>query len=378
MAITVAATLPAEPALDDVFRASVYHAFGATDAETSELLSYARGPYRREPAASVYPLPDELFVATWEEYAKEATSVGVAPCLSRRLMQLRFPIQSGISASESYQAATRRGVPPTDQLGPPRWQRPDGLSLAIHPTPAGRIPIITSQDRGDFETLVRAMTRRNEPDVIPASMGACMVAGYNNWDRMATLRRAWAAERLEGDNEEAWQERFAALVPQRELYQDRFIVLSAGPYSGRDGPWTPYSVVIRREHECAHYFTRRVFGSMRNSLVDELIADYAGIVAAIGRYRADWFLHFLGLEAYPACRETGRLHNYRGSPPLSDGAFDVLQAVVVRAARMVEEFDKDLPPGPRPPSLQATVITALARAGLEAMASGHSAEVLRL
>lgn len=46
-------------------------------------------------------------------------------------------------------------------------------------------------------------------------------------------------------------------------------------------------------------------------MLDELIADYAGIVAAWGRYRADWFLRFVGLEDYPRYREGGRLQNYR-------------------------------------------------------------------
>ena len=46
---------------------------------------------------------------------------------------------------------------------------------------------------------------------------------------------------------------------------------------------------------------------MRNNLHDELIADYAGITAAIGHYRAAWFLRFLGLEDYPTYRPGGRL-----------------------------------------------------------------------
>jgi hypothetical protein len=377
MAIGIAPALPAAPALDDAFRASVYHTFGATDEETADLLSYARGPYMAPPSTAVIPLADEPFVESWDEYTREASRIGVAACLTHRLVQLRFPIEAGISGSESYRAATRRGIVPAEHVPTLVWRRPERLSLVVHRTAAGRIPIIMTDDRGDFEMLVRALTRRNEPDVIPGSMGACMVAGYNNWDRVRALRRAWAANRTD-DADDAWQAEFATLMPRRELYQDRFIILSGGPYSGADGPWSAFSMVIRREHECAHYFTRRVFGSMRNSLVDELIADYMGIVAVTGHYRADWFLHFLGLDAYPECRDDGRLHNYRGSPPLSDGAFAVLQAVVVRAARAVEEFDAGLPASPRAPTLQAAIITALARAGLEAMASDHAASLLHL
>lgn len=61
--------------------------------------------------------------------------------------------------------------------------------------------------------------------------------------------------------------------------------------------WRRLSITIRLEHECTHYFTYRVLGSMRNNLLDELIADYQGIVSAIGKYRADWFLRFMGLES---------------------------------------------------------------------------------
>jgi hypothetical protein len=92
------------------------------------------------------------------------------------------------------------------------------------------------------------------------------------------------------------------------LYQDRLIILSAGPYSNvtasnlglTETEWQQLSLKIRLEHESTHYFTRRFFGSMRNNIADELIADYRGIVAALGYYRSDWFLHFVGLESFPA------------------------------------------------------------------------------
>ncbi len=44
-----------------------------------------------------------------------------------------------------------------------------------------------------------------------------------------------------------------------------------------------------------HYVTRHALGTMRNSMLDELIADYVGIVSATGAYRGDWFLRFLGV-----------------------------------------------------------------------------------
>jgi hypothetical protein len=145
-----------------------------------------------------------------------------------------------------------------------------------------------------------------------------------------------------------WSEAGKSLRDHKELYQDRFLILSAGWYSGvppeaidlSDAEWLERSLVIRREHECAHYWTRRVLHSMRNSIIDEIIADYCGVLKAVGTFRADWLLLFLGLERFPELRSDGRLRNYRGSPPLSDDAFRLLQRLVVRAATNLEAFHK--------------------------------------
>jgi hypothetical protein len=139
-------------------------------------------------------------------------------------------------------------------------------------------------------------------------------------------------------------------VPRKELYQDRFLILSDGPYSNvtvgeiglSDTEWRRQSTMIRLEHECTHYFTLRVFGSMRNNLLDELIADYMGITAAADRYRSDWFLRFMGLESFPVYREGGRLQNYRGRPPLSEGAFGTLRALVRDIAENLQRVDNCL------------------------------------
>lgn len=82
--------------------------------------------------------------------------------------------------------------------------------------------------RTDFVALVRALTIRNEPGPVPASMGACIVSGLNNWDRIVEHRRRWEAEG--GDRSETgWREEFRRLVPHKELYQDRFLILGDGP-----------------------------------------------------------------------------------------------------------------------------------------------------
>jgi len=365
------------------FRAAVWRLHGARDPELAELLTYGRNlfDHTRTPPPDAYPLPDEPFVSVWDGYVAAAKRVGVFPCLRERLVQLRFPIARGISATDEYRAATRRGVlrGATAEL---QLVRPEGLRLFVHPTAAGRIPVIVAEEREDFVSLVRALTRHNEPDPIPDSLGACIVAGYNNWDRVAALRADWEAMHAGELSVTGWWAAFQELVPRKELYQDRFILLSSGPYSAApakalglaERAWLAASLVLRLEHECAHYFTRRVLGSMRNSVLDELVADYVGIVAAAGRYRADWFLRFMGLEGFPRYRRGGRLENYRGDPPLSERAFTVLTAVIQRAARELERFAVARGGGLAETAL---AITALTRVGLERLASDRAQVCLR-
>ncbi|HYH79257.1 MAG TPA: hypothetical protein VEX86_05655 [Longimicrobium sp.] len=363
------------------FRVDVLRAHGATDGETGELLAYTENAFAAaEPLEAALPLPDEPHVAAWEGYVRAAAEEGVAPVLRRVLPQLRFPVEAGIAATDAYRAATLRGEPVSHPGGGLPLEDPDGVRLFLHATPAGRIPVIVADRRADFVALVRAITRKNEPDALPDSMGACIVGGYNNWDRVAAIRGAWEAANPGAASAGGWTAYFRGeVVPRRERYQDRFILLSTGPYSavpaealGMDeDEWRRKSLAVRLEHECAHYFTRRVYGSMRNSLHDELIADYQGIRAAEGRYAGGWFLRFMGVEG-DTYREGGRLQNYRGTPPLSAAAFTVLQAMVRSAAANLEAIDALRPRGAAPVEETARALRALTRLSLEALASAEA------
>jgi hypothetical protein len=335
--------------------------------DAEELRAYARNAFDVRALAEglSLPLPDEPFVAFWEARVAEAGERGAFAVLREHMPQLRFPVRAGISDSAAYQAATRRGVPPGEiaEATGLELARPEALELALYPSPAGRIPLLIVRGRPEFVALVQALTHRNEPKPVPDSQGAIMIAGYNNWSRVRELRRR--GEEL-----------------RREHYQDRFILLSDGPYSAvsaaelglGEEEWRERSLVLRRDHECAHYLTRRIFGSMRNNLHDELLADYAGITAAAGRYRAAWFLRFLGLEGFPSYRAGGRLDLYRGDPPLSDGAFQQLHALIREVAETVERFDADRPDHPRE---RALALLALAVLGLEELAGPAGEDRLR-
>jgi len=362
-------------------RTKILQAHGAAESVIDELLTYNDNVFDQNLTFDVTALPpaDEPFVAAWRTYADDAEGVGVFASLQRRLPQLRFPIQQGISESPAYRAATRKGVSTEGMPGATGLvlEEPAGLQLLLHPSLAGTIPVLIPASRGDFVTLVQALTCRNEPRPIPDSMGATMVAGFNNWDRVNQLKQQWQEDHPHDRGGLGWKRHFReTVVPAKEQYQDRFIILSDGPYSGvaaaelglANDDWRKLSLDIRLEHECTHYFTRRLLGSMRNNLLDELIADYRGITCANGRYRADWCFWFLGLESFPEYRAGGRLENYRGDPPLSPEAMQVLGSLVVAAARNLEQYDGDHADELRTPGQQARLLIALTRLTLEELA----------
>jgi hypothetical protein len=369
-------------------QASALADLGATPSETEELRAYNENVFDlgASSPATRFPLPDEPFVEFWEPLVAESRSRGAFTVLRERLPQLAFPIREGISRTEPYLAATRRGVPAAEipEATGLDLAHPEAVEVVLHESPAGRIPLIIARRREEFAALLQALTRKNEPYPVPAAQGALMVSGYNNWSRVGELRRRWEALEPAARETATWGEEFQRLKPRKELYQDRFILLSNGPYSAvpaadlglGEAEWRDLSLVIRREHECAHYLTRRLFGSMRNNILDELMADYAGLVGALGRFRADWFLHFLGLEDFPRYRAGARLDLYRGDPPLSDGAFRVLQRLIRAAALNLERFDADQWEGTRNPAGMAVVVAALASLRLEELAATGAEERL--
>jgi hypothetical protein len=364
---------------------SVLARLGAAPEEAAELRAYnenvfdlgALGPETR------FPFPDEPFVAFWEAVAAQSRERGAFAVLRERLPQLAFPIREGISRTEAYRDATLRGVPVETLPAATGLElaHPEAVEVVLHTSPAGRIPLLIVRRRPEFVALIQALSRKNEPEPVSEAQGALMLAGYNNWSRIRELRRRWEAEEPAARQTATWGEEFQRLQPRRELYQDRFILLSDGPYSAvpaRDlnldeAGWRQLSLVIRRDHECAHYLTRRLFGSMRNNLLDELMADYAGLVGATGRFDAAWFLRFLGLEDFPEYRAGARLDLYRGKPPLSGGAFRVLQRLIREAALSLERFDAGQDQD-RTPAGTARTLAALASLRLEDLAAPGAEE----
>lgn len=355
---------------------------GATSSEVAELLAYNDNVFETDKwqFSQTLPIASEDYIEAWQGYIIEAQNIGAYEILKQVLVQLQFPILSGISKTKEYLAATLQGkfANLTNNSVELTLNEPEKIEIKIHQTLSGLIPIIIIGNRQDFVAFVQAITKRNEPQPIPDSMGACIVSGYNNWNRIYEYKKLWEAQQQENHRfQTKWSREFKRLIACKELYQDKFILLSTGNYSNipasqlglTEIEWQKLSVQIRLEHESTHYFTHRFFGSMRNNLLDELIADYRGIVAAVGNYRADWFLHFIGLESFPNYRQGGRLENYRGEPPLSGGAFKILQALLVHAAKNLENFDKQFFANSRTVADEVTTLLALSKLTLEELAN---------
>lgn len=298
------------------------------------LAAYLEHPYRTDDAVAARlagARAEEPHVAVWREYADRAASAGVFPALAAVFPQLRFPIQEGVSQEPAYAAATRRGrLEEADAFAPGLvLERPDALTLTFTDGVAGTLPLLVAGARADFEALVRAFTERNEPKDVPASMGACFVKGLNNWDRVARYRREWEAANGTAGDDDAWREELGRFAAQKARYQDRFVILSRGPYSGvpaadvglSEGDWLAKSLVVRAEHESTHDLTWRLFGIVRSHATDEIVADFVGLVRAFGHYPDAIARRLLGIDRLPAFRPGGRLENYRGNPPLDDAAF---------------------------------------------------------
>jgi len=355
-------------------RLSVLSRLGGDGEACARVLAYCESPFRdiATDLRPVFPLPSEPHVDTWRRYVAESGS-DVFGYLQRRLPQLGVPIREGISKTDAYRAVARRGEPcRPDTFGELlTLERPGSLRLYVHEHPAGALPILVTDWREDFERLSRCLACRSEPEPIAPSVNAQMIAGFVNWDRVDEYRRGWLDA---GNAPPGWPGEMSRLAREEKWrFQDRFVLTCAQPYSSvsaaelglamDEAEWLQRSTELRVEHEMTHYATRRAFGVMRLNLLDETLCDFMGTTFALGEFRAEWFLRFLGLESWPSVRESGRIHTYRED--LEGAAFELLCAVTVGAARGLER----LATARYAPEQRARFLLALAPLTLELLAS---------
>lgn len=176
---------------------------------------------------------------------------------------------------------------------------PEGITLELYDATAGTIPVIKIQNTDDFENFVtNAVHKGVRPQNIEVT-GASFVAGKKN----------------------------------------RFIILSNKPYSNvsaktlglEEEDWREKSMEIRLEHECTHFWTKKFFGTAKNHLHDELIADFFGLVNAFGQYKAEFFEYFIGCKG----TEGNRILAY--VPENSSPEF--LSAIKAKACILAEHFE---------------------------------------
>ena len=366
-------------------RAGIWRGLGASGAVLEELIDYGLNPYRDLlPPPGFPPFDEEPQVPYWRRYAAEAGEVGAAAALSRRFPQLRFPVRAGVSQEDAYRGATRRGeFDAGGALVGLALERPEALELAVHDLAAGAVPVLVAPSRRDFETLVRAFTARNEPAEVPLAMGACLIKGLADWERVAAHRRAWESAQGTAGDEAAWATEMGALAQRKDLWQDRLILLSCGPYSAvpaaeagcDEVEWSGRSVSIRLAHEGFHYLTLRLAGRIRSNLLDELVADFAGLTATFGGYPDALARRFLGVDRLPALRPGGRIEVYRGDPPVSDAALAVLARLAARATRGLAAAVPSAEERSSPAAMAARLV-ALARLELETFAADDFAAAL--
>ncbi len=287
---------------------------------------------------------DEPAINFWTSRAVEWAGGEAFAFLQACYPQLHFPIADGINRTQGYVDAVLKGKPEGGNAGQSlALNQPEALRLTLHESLAGPVPVLIAPDAGDFVKLVQCLVHKNNPVAVPVSMGALLANGINNWERIRGLKAQW----VQNNPLESWNGEFSRhVLPNPGLYKDKLVILSTKPYSnvsaeqvGLDpNEWASYSLAIRLEHECTHLYTLNRFGSASNNLHDELVADYMGICKAVGHFRKEWMLAFLGLEDYPTYRNGARLENYVGDA-LSAGSFRQLTGLIKRAIDTISQFD---------------------------------------
>jgi hypothetical protein len=360
---------------------NVFRSLGSSQDAAAELCRYCSNSFSLSalPTPPVLPLEDEGHVTDWREYLDLAHD-DLFEFLQHRIVQLSIPVSEGVSLTPAYADVVRRGKPFDEKVfgGRQKLQKPECLRGWIQDHAAGALPVLLTSDRADFETIVRALAFRCEPKIIKEAINAQMIAGLVNWDRLRSYRQSWIA--THGDGVFGWQTELTRLKKaEKWRFLDRLIVLTDSPYSGvsaselgmawDESTWRERSAQLRLEHEFTHYTTKRLYGKMTLNLWDELLADWAGMSLAMGTFRAEWFLRFLGLDNLPEVRQEGRAHTYRGD--LSNEAFRIAALLTERAANALESLHARY----YEPLSHSRFLLALTRTTLDLLASEESEEI---
>lgn len=315
--------------------------------EFSFNLSYALKEYLFNKFDTKKSFSEESNIDFWDDYTENNKNENIFDLLKRCYPQLNFPIETGIEKTELYKEFTLRGKTAfTSLLNSLKLNDSKGVKFQINECIAGKIPVITISNQDDFVKIIQSLLHKNNPVEIPVSMGAALINGINNWERINVLKNNWLSKDPLGN----WNQEFSNIIPNKSLYKDKLIILSTKPYSNvsakqlglTEDVWISHSISIRKEHEFTHLYTLKRYGLASNNLHDELIADYIGIIKTIRYYDKTWMLNFMGLEEYPKYRRGARLENYVQENRLSQQDFKQLIKIIKNAIETIAIFDKKL------------------------------------
>ena len=289
----------------------------------STLASYCEGFDKAAEVWSSFPLAEAAEVAWWRKQSVNGALRGqrVLELLQSGLPQLYLPQHSGISTSDLYKALVLRGES-LDQTriagvgAPPRWHCPEGLQFWIAPHPCGATPVVQTASWDDFVRLVRALAHRGEPVALAGGVHAQAVSGLIHWGLIEAFGRQSRAQLI------LLHEAPYGSVPASDV-----------PGDLTEAEWVQASSNLRLEHELTHLATKRLLGEMRLNLLDELIADCMGMVAALGRFHAELFGRCLGIQS-----ATGRWTAYTKDLLGADASL-ALELVMVRADELEQHLD---------------------------------------
>lgn len=252
---------------------------------------YVKHCYKIPNNIPALPLGDEPFAALWLEKYSDCGLHRQEDLRGRRVLDL---LTEGFGL-DAYGFA---------------WQNADGLSLGIAETLAGRIPVISTENHGDFRNMEALVNGRREASELPPTVNA-----------------------------------FTIVARAGSIFRHRIILLNYAPYSNIPASflglsreeWLARSHKLRLRHECAHYETLRLFGYMENHALDEIAADAMGQIAAFGTVDADRQRLFFGLtRGEDICK--GRLSFYCGTV-LPEERRDIYRAVDRVLDRVADEVN---------------------------------------
>ena len=290
------------------------------------LAAYCQGFQRATEPWPQLPLADETTTSWWQQLIADAPS-GVlqgellVESLRATLPQLRLPQVAGISCSELYRRLVLRGEEGTSAalqaVGPePVWHQIGSLRLSLAPHLCGAMPVLLTPNGPDFCLLVRALAHRSEPVALAHGVHAQAVSGLIHW---GLIRRFGPKSRAQLIllHEAPYGSVAAQHVPRLPSHES----------------WLEASTVLRLEHELTHLATKRLLGEMRLNLLDELVVDCMGMVAALGLYDAQLFGRCLGLDPNGAPLPDGRWRTYVAELDAGD-AHQALRLVMERAREL--------------------------------------------